>query len=284
MLLGRQAAERFLRGYCHPWPPLLLHSLAWFVPYPSYLWHDPLADFCAANQLWFHVDGAYGAAAILCERGRSILAGLERADSLAFDPHKWLFQPFEIGCVLLRNGTLLRDTFYHMPEYLKDSERDEAVNLSEYGIQLTRGSRALKLWLSLKTFGIEAFREAIEHGFASAVLTEQILSARHQWEIVTPAQMGIITFRYFSKRRSVREVNECNQRIADEMLADGFAFLTATTLRGQRVLRMCTINPRTTGDDVHATIERLERIGNELDCNVSVGRVAPDRKVVVLRS
>ncbi len=245
---------------------------------------DMLADFCAAQQLWFHVDGAYGAAAVLCERGRSILTGLDRADSLAFDPHKWLFQPFEIGCVLLRDGALLRDTFYHMPEYLKDSERDEAVNLSEYGIQLTRGSRALKLWLSLKTFGIEAFREAIERGFASAELTERILSTRPQWEIITPAQMGIITFRYLPKRRSVREVNECNQHIADEMLADGFAFLTATTLRGQRVLRMCTINPRTTADDIHMTIERLARIGNELDCNMSEGLVKPYREVVVLRS
>lgn len=112
---------------------------------------DPLpelADFCREEGLWLHVDGAYGAAAVLCDRGRSQLAGLEQVDSLALDPHKWLFQPYEIGFLLVRNQNWLKETFHIMPGYLKDSDRaEEEINYSNFGIQLTRSFRALKLWM-----------------------------------------------------------------------------------------------------------------------------------------
>src|SRR5438093_6347876 len=129
---------------------------------------DPLpelASFCKERGLWLHADGAYGAAAMLSARGRAALAGLELVDSLSLDPHKWLFQPFEIGCALLRERHLLRDVFRIMPDYLRDAHRlREEVNFADYGIQLTRSFRALKLWMSLKVFGAEAFRRAIEWG------------------------------------------------------------------------------------------------------------------------
>ena len=124
---------------------------------------DQLADLCERENLWLHVDGAYGAAACLSERGRRLLNGIERADSLSLDPHKWLFQPFEIGCVLARDARLLKKTFHTMAGYLEDTKRveEEEINYYDYGVQLTRGFRALKLWLSIKTFGAAAFREAI---------------------------------------------------------------------------------------------------------------------------
>ncbi len=217
---------------------------------------DPLrelAAFCRQEDLWLHVDGAYGAAAVLSPRGRALLSGIEEADSLALDPHKWLFQPFECGCVLARDRRLLRDTFRVTPEYLRDVHRfAEEVNFCDHGIQLTRGFRALKLWMSLKTFGLAAYREAIEHGFLMAEAAEAALRRSGVWQIVTPAQMAIVTFRH-------RE-EAVNQRMVSAMIADGFATVTSTSLKGRTVLRLCTINPRTTVEDIEATVGRMERL------------------------
>ncbi|MBS7623634.1 aminotransferase class V-fold PLP-dependent enzyme, partial [Candidatus Bathyarchaeota archaeon] len=160
---------------------------------------DPLSDlsrFCNEEGLWLHADGAYGASSMLCEEGRTLLKGLENVDSLSLDPHKWLFQPYEIGCVLIRDRRQLRETFQASPEYLKDVESSEEINLCDYGIQLTRSFRALKLWMSMRIFGLRAFREAVSRGMALAKLAEDMLRRLPNWEIVTPAQLGIVTFRY----------------------------------------------------------------------------------------
>jgi glutamate/tyrosine decarboxylase-like PLP-dependent enzyme len=227
---------------------------------------NQLADLCERENLWLHVDGAYGAAACLSERGRKLLAGIERADSLSLDPHKWLFQPFEIGCVIARDARLLKKTFHTMAGYLEDTKRaeEEEINYYDYGVQLTRGFRALKLWLSIKTFGAAAFREAINRGFEMAEFAENILRQSGPWRIVTPATMGIVTFRYVAEGRSENEVNEIHRRMVEMMAKDGFAFANSTALRGQTVMRLCTINPRTTEDDVRATIKQLEQFGREL--------------------
>jgi aromatic-L-amino-acid decarboxylase len=216
-----------------------------------------LARFCREENLWLHVDGAYGAAAVVAPRGRGLLEGIQEADSLALDPHKWLFQPFECGCVLVRDRRLLRDTFRVTPEYLRDVHRfAEEVNFCDHGLQLTRGFRALKLWMSLKTFGLAAYRQAIEHGFHLAEAAETALRRSGAWEIVTPAQMAIVTFRH-------RE-DSVNQRLVAAMLLDGFATVTSTTLNGRIALRLCTINPRTTEADIEETIARLERLAGEM--------------------
>src|SRR5581483_8572093 len=127
---------------------------------------DPLPELAEIAQergAWFHVDAAYGGFAVLAERGRAQLAGIERADSITLDPHKWLYQPYECGCLLLRDGEKLRTAFTMTPDYLRDSESSaEEVNFADLGLQLTRTSRALKLWLSIRYFGLEAFRAAVE--------------------------------------------------------------------------------------------------------------------------
>ena len=227
---------------------------------------DQLADLCEREKLWLHVDGAYGAAACLSERGRKLLAGIERADSLSLDPHKWLFQPFEIGCVLARDARLLKKTFHTMAGYLEDTKRaeEEEINYYDYGVQLTRGFRALKLWLSIKTFGAAAFREAINRGFEMAEFAEELLSQSDCWRIISPATFGIVTFRYVAEGRPENEINEIHRRMVEMMTEDGFAFANSTVLRGQTVMRLCTINPRTTEDDVRATIKQLEQFGREL--------------------
>jgi glutamate/tyrosine decarboxylase-like PLP-dependent enzyme len=231
---------------------------------------DELADLCAREDLWLHVDGAYGAAACLSERGKKLLAGIERADSLSLDPHKWLFQPFEIGCVLARDARLLKKTFHTMAEYLEDTRRaeEEEINYYDYGVQLTRGFRALKLWLSLKTFGAAAFREAINHGFELAEFAESVLRQSNHWRIVTPATMGIVTFRFVVEGCSESEINEIHRRMVEAMAEDGFAFANSTALRGQTVMRLCAINPRTTEEDIRATIEQIERFGRELHTGI----------------
>jgi glutamate/tyrosine decarboxylase-like PLP-dependent enzyme len=214
--------------------------------------------------MWLHVDGAYGAAAVLTDRGRTELRGLERADSITLDPHKWLFQPFEIGCVLVRDVRHLRTTFSVHPEdhgaYLEDVARavDPEVVFYEHGVQLTRSFRALKLWMTLRTFGTDAVRLAVEAGITMAEETERLLRAGHAFEVVTPARLGVVTFAPRPRARAQEE--ELVRRIVERTIADGFAMLTSTTIHDRTVLRMCTINPATTVDDVRATLERVAAI------------------------
>jgi aromatic-L-amino-acid decarboxylase len=229
---------------------------------------DPLAelaDFCSEEGLWLHADGAHGAAAMLCDEKRSLLKGLERVDSLILDPHKWLFQPHEMGCVLVRDGWRLKQTFHMVREYTRDVERsDNEVNLQDCGIQMTRGFRALKLWMSLKVFGLEAFREGIAQGITLAELAETALRDLPCWEIFTPAQLGILTFRYVVADRSAAEIDALNLMLVEEMIEDGFAMVSSTVLKGRTVLRMCINNPRTTEADIRETIRRLDSYANSL--------------------
>src|ERR671933_2517692 len=138
---------------------------------------DPLAelaDLCAAEDLWLHVDGAYGAPAALAPSGRALLGGLERADSVVLDPHKWLFQPYEAGCALVRRPGLLEETFTMDGAYLRDTETGQ-VDFRNRSVQLTRGARALKIWLSVQVFGLAAFRAGVERGIALAEHAEAVL-------------------------------------------------------------------------------------------------------------
>jgi len=211
-----------------------------------------LADLCADEDLWLHVDGAYGAPAVLTEPGRAVLAGMERADSLVLDPHKWLFQPYEIGCVLVREPALLGETFALSGAYLRDTLGGE-VNFRDRSVQLTRGGRALKLWLSIRVFGLAAFRDAVARGIALAEHAEAVLRERPGWEVVSPAQLAIVCFR--------REGDDALQtRISNAMVAEGFAAPSTTEVAGRVALRLCTINPRTTEEDIRRTIERMEAV------------------------
>lgn len=224
-----------------------------------------LHEFCKAEELWLHVDGAYGGSAAICGRGHAMLQGLELADSLSIDPHKWLFQPYEIGCALIRDREHLKDTFKVSAEYLKILEQSaEQVNFCDYGVQLTRGFRALKLWLSFKAFGVEAFQQAITIGIESAEYVHSLLAASSCWEIITPAQLGIITFRYTVEGMSEEELNALNNRIAQEMILSGYALLSPTILRGKHILRMCTINPRVTTEDLARTVNMLQEFAENI--------------------
>ncbi|HWC06124.1 MAG TPA: aminotransferase class I/II-fold pyridoxal phosphate-dependent enzyme [Gemmatimonadota bacterium] len=225
---------------------------------------DPLADvadLCQAEGIWMHADAAYGGAALLCERGRRELEGLERSDSLALDPHKWLFQPFEIGCVLVRDRRWLPTTFHVLPDYLRDVEtRHGEVNFADYGIQLTRGFRALKLWMSIQVFGVAEFRRAVERGIENAERAEKLLRRAGVWRIVTPARMGVVTFTWSPPGVPSAEAREATQGLVEAALEDGTTLISSTTLGGEPVLRICAINPRTTTADLETSVERLAEL------------------------
>lgn len=225
-----------------------------------------LAAFCKQQGLWLHADAAYGGGAILCEEGRSRLRGLEGVDSLAIDPHKWLFQPYEIGCLLVKNARWLSDTFKVISDYGKDEERgEEEVNFCDLGIQLTRRFRALKLWLSLKAFGLDAFRNAVTRGFNLARIAEATIARYPHCELVTPAQLGIVTFRYIGVGNlSLSRTNQLNREIIGKCIQEGFAMVSTTELKGKVVLRLCLINPQTMGADIEETIRMIVRFGDQL--------------------
>ena len=216
---------------------------------------DPLpeiADLCRAAGLWLHVDGAYGAAAALCDDGRRALAGVERADSLVLDPHKWLFQPYDLGCVFVARPGVLERAFTMTPEYLADvTGSGGEVDLRDRGLELSRRARGLKLWLTFRVYGVARLREAIAHGIGLAEHAERLVAGDPRWEVVTPASLGIVTFAL--RGAGVEE----HQARAAELAESGYAAVTSTRVHGRPVLRLCTINPRTTRDDVLGTLARL---------------------------
>lgn len=225
-----------------------------------------LALICEEEGLWLHADGAYGAAAVLSRQGKEQLAGLEQVDSVAFDPHKWLFQPYEIGCVLVREASLLRDTFRILPAYLQDLDRSfEEINYCDYGVQLTRSFRALKLWMSLKVFGLEAFREAVEWGIRQAEIVEEYLREHSVWHVTSPAQIGVVTFRYRVAHLSPEKEDAFQKALVEAVISDGYAMIHSTELGARTVLRMCTINPRTTEKDLTSSIKKFEKLAEEIE-------------------
>ena len=224
---------------------------------------DPLpalVELCRREGLWLHADAAYGGAAIFCRRGRSRLEGIGGVDSLSLDPHKWLCQPYEIGGLLVREAGRLKQAFHVLPEYLKDAAGPpEEVNFCDRGLQLTRSFRALKLWMSLQVFGRRGFEAAVRRGFELAELAEAAVLEMEDWEVVTGAQMGVITFRCAPPERTPGQVDALQRALVEAALEEGFSMIVSTELRGRPVLRLCPINPRTTAEDLRQALRRLDR-------------------------
>jgi glutamate/tyrosine decarboxylase-like PLP-dependent enzyme len=220
---------------------------------------DPLAaiaDLCDQEDLWFHVDGAYGAAAVFGRRAKENLTGLSRADSIALDPHKWLFQPFECGCLLVRDAVALRSAYAIHPDYMVDTRlEDEEINFCEYGVQLSRSFRALSLWMTLKTFGARAMGDAIDHAFEMADHAEAVLSEMPGWTVVTRPSMAILTFRFVDGPEE--SLDAWNAAMVRQLRESGVAMVSSTFLDGAYVIRLCPTNPRTTREDIEVTLTAL---------------------------
>ena len=224
---------------------------------------DAIADICRDEDLWFHVDGAYAAPTVLTEEGARILSGMGRVDSLTVDPHKWLFQPLEIGCVLVKDAAMLFDTFHIFKEYIADADTDAGeVNFGDWGMQLSRGFRALKLWMTIQVFGMRAIREAVAWGMEQAEEAGKMIEEIDHLEMVTPPSLGVVTYRYSRPGLTDDDVERINTQIVNDMTKDGYALVTSTMLRGRTVLRLCTINPRTTLEDIRETLHRIVAFGD----------------------
>jgi aromatic-L-amino-acid/L-tryptophan decarboxylase len=226
----------------------------------------PLADLCAAEGLWFHVDAAYGWTAVLTPEGRAELDCIGRADSVTLDPHKTLAQAFEAGCVLVRDGRLLRQAFTLRPEYMQDVEpADDEVNFADHGIALTRRFRALKIWLSLKVLGVGWFRTLTERCMRLADFSQALLEQDGRFEILSPRRLSIVCFRYVPPG-AVDEaaLDRLNLALIDAVRATGRAFLSSTRLRGRTAIRFCFVNWRTTAGDVEEVVRLLGELGGEL--------------------
>jgi aromatic-L-amino-acid/L-tryptophan decarboxylase len=215
---------------------------------------DPLpelAEACRERGVWLHVDAAYGGFAALADR--ALLPGLELADSVALNPHKWLYQPFECGCVLVRNGRALRAAFEMLPDYLRDAEAaDEEVNFSDLGFQLTRSARALKVWVSVRFFGLEAFRAAIARSLEIAAHAAERVETSESLELLAPPSLGIICFR----RRDLDE--QGNAGVAAGLERSGIALVSSTRLHGRFALRLCVLNHTSGPEDVQRVLAFLE--------------------------
>jgi glutamate/tyrosine decarboxylase-like PLP-dependent enzyme len=213
---------------------------------------DELADVCAEHGAWLHVDAAYGGFAVLTERGAAALAGLERADSITLDPHKWLYQPYECGALLVRDGDELTRAFAIASDYLRDATTGgDEVNFSDRGLQLTRVSRAFKVWLSLRTFGLGAFRAAIDRCLDLAAHAGELVRASPTLELATPPALGIVCF-----HRTDLAEDDVDGLVA-ALERSGRGLVSTTRVDGERVLRMCILNHTTTEADVAEVIEFL---------------------------
>jgi glutamate/tyrosine decarboxylase-like PLP-dependent enzyme len=230
---------------------------------------DPLrelADVCADRGAWLHVDAAYGGFAAVTDHGRAELTGLERADSVAVDPHKWFFQPYDVGCVLVRRPGLLELAFEMNPEYLRDvTASTDEVDLRNRSLELSRRSRALKIWLAVRTYGMDQVTAAVERGLAMARYAQHLIEKDPRWRLCTPAQLGVVTF------SGVGMDDEQHVRRAEAITSSGFAAVSPTELAGRTVFRLCLINPLTTEQDVRETLDHLALRADT--CDGSRGRV-----------
>lgn len=225
-----------------------------------------LADLCEAHDTWLHVDAAYGGFAVLTDRGRTALAGIGRAHSVTLDPHKWLFQPYETGCLMVRGAGDLERAFRILPEYLQDTDLGmEHVNFADRGLQLTRAFRALKVWMALQMHGRRAHAEAIAAGITLADEAEAALRKAPEIEVLSPASLGIVCFRVRPRGAEWIEarLEQLNQEIQDQIVAEGTAMMSSTRLRGRYALRLCILNYRSTSEDVLGVVERIVALGRD---------------------
>ena len=217
---------------------------------------DALADICAAEDLWLHVDGAFGALFVLSPRLHPQLRPCGRADSIALDPHKLLFAPLEAGCLLVRDRAMLRQAFHFSAAYLTAESDPLFINFMDYGPQLSRSFKALKVWCALQAFGVRAFVAAVEHMLDLARYLEARLRAEPSWELLAPVALNAVCFR----PRNADEAR--SQRILAQLVDEGTALLGPVRIGDRFGLRACITNYRTQREDIDRIVDRLRHLGS----------------------
>jgi glutamate/tyrosine decarboxylase-like PLP-dependent enzyme len=219
-----------------------------------------IAEVARNEEIWFHVDAAVGAPAILTDRYRPQLEALALADSVALDPHKWLYVPLEAGLILVKDAEAMRRAFSLVPDYLPSGAAPTGVNglpwFSEYGAQQSRGFRALKVWMALRFHGLAGYRAAIDHDLDQAAHLVALIEAAPDLEIVAPPSLSIVCFRFTAPGADLDTpaLNALNQAILEEVQLGGEVFLSGTTVDGRFGLRACIMNPRSTPEDIETLV------------------------------
>jgi len=226
-----------------------------------------VADLCAREDLWFHVDGAIGAMGMLAQSVRPRLVGLERADSLALDLHKWMHMPFEAGCVLVRNAAMHRETFTMAAEYLEPCERGLAADtpsFHEFGVQTSRQFRALKVWMGIKEHGLDRYGRLMDRNVAQAKALGASIESVPGLELLAPVSLNIVCFRYNPGTLDTASLNKVNREIMIRLQEAGTAAVSDTTLSGQRWLRAAIVNYRSRQEDFDLLVGEVARLGSLL--------------------
>ena len=231
---------------------------------------DEIAALCDEHRLWLHVDAAYGGAMALLPEGRSMMKGVEAADSIVVNPHKWLFVPLDFSALYLRRPELLRATFSLVPEYLRGDAEQAERNYMDYGIQLGRRFRALKAWMVIRSFGTEGLAARIREHIRLARLFASWLDADPEFELLAPVTMAVVCFRIASHRLGTRqavdqELNTFNRRLVEAVNRTGEAYLTYTTLNGHTAMRLAVGNILTTERHLAKAFDVIRRETGRLD-------------------
>lgn len=228
---------------------------------------ETLADIAQAEKLWLHIDGAFGALGVLCEQLRPRLTGIKRADSLAFDFHKWLHVNYDAGFILMRSEASHRRAFSERPEYLKGAERGLAAGNPwpvEYGPELSRGFRALKIWTQLAEHGTDKLGALIAQNCAQAAYLKTLVDAHPHMDMVAPVAMNICCFRYGAPGQDELTVDRLNDEIVMQLQIQGLAAPSTTLVNGRNAIRVNITNHRTTRADLDMLIREIDRIGQDL--------------------
>ncbi|GLR19949.1 pyridoxal phosphate-dependent decarboxylase family protein [Portibacter lacus] len=226
-----------------------------------------IAAVCKQYNLWFHIDGAYGVPAAVIPEFKDLFKGMEDADSIAMDPHKWLYSPLEAGCTLVKNPKHLMDTYSSHPEYynFSNNEEDKSLNFYEYGFQNSRGFRALKVWLALQQIGRSGYEKLISEDIALSKFLFELSNKHLELEAVSQ-NLSITTFRYIPEGQDLSEtyLNRLNETLLNELQAGGEVFLSNAVVKEKYCLRACIVNFRTSEKDIEEIIEIVVREGGRV--------------------
>ncbi|WAC14041.1 pyridoxal phosphate-dependent decarboxylase family protein [Dyadobacter pollutisoli] len=263
-LLENQIIEDLNQGHL----PFVVVGTAGSVSTGSVDRLSEIAAVCKKHELWFHIDGAYGAPAVIVPEVTALFDGLELADSVALDPHKWLYSPLEAGCILVRNPKALAEAFSFRPEYYNfdGSDEDPATNFHEEGMQNSRGFRALKVWVTLRQVGKNGYIGMLREDIQLAKKLYDLTHAHPDMEAVSN-HLSITTFRYVPRdfdKNDLGRLNKLNEELVNRIQTGGEAFVSNAVIDGKYCLRVCIVNYRTSEEDIEALVEIVERFGNEV--------------------
>jgi glutamate/tyrosine decarboxylase-like PLP-dependent enzyme len=232
---------------------------------------NALADICQQENLWLHVDGAFGAWAALTPGAQNLVSGMERADSLAFDLHKWMYMPYVIGCILVRREEDQRNAFSLTPDYLAHGEGDRGISggdlpwLTDYGFQLSRGFQSLKAWMSLKEHGSRKYGRLIQQNVDQARYLAELIDASPELELAAPVTLNVVCFRYIGPGLDDAALDALNKEILFELQEQGIAAPSGTIVRDKYVLHVAHTNHRSRREDFDILVREVIRVGKEFE-------------------